>query len=482
MAIAKNDLAKASEHLDRAIQLNGTILKGFIYKALLEKQQGHEKNAKQLFEEVRKRDAENVFTACTDFILNGYSDDIGKQIQKRYERDPDELLEVVATLYGAGFTKEAFQVVMLIDKTNPIIDLYRETLAEETGHALTQMVRKKTIANDFAWRLEEYFILKKKIREQPDRGVLYYHLGNFLFGHNFIEAGMSNWEKAKSLGYTDKVMLVSLYRAYMKLGNKEKAYDYLNEAYALDNRDPYIFDYYVSEIQDKKGIEEAIKLMEANYKDFPDCYALRTRLMSAYLNEGDYDKLEKLLKKSKLHDMHRVNYGNYWFSLKMARGYNHLKAGKYKEALKDFTVATEVPENIAQHFMAAYSSQARRLFYLGYCNKKLGEKDKARQYWEDALKRKRISRFEPGYRFDEIKTIYYQNFCLKALGRNDEARVYVMVIEDFANSFDNLNNDGLRKLSLMLSILGLSSPDEYEKWDTPLGLQHLKVEFTAPEE
>ncbi len=482
MAIAKNDLTKALEHLDRAIQLNGTILKGFMYKALVEKRQGHEKAAKQLLDQIRKLDAENVFTACSDFIVNGYPNDMGKQIQKRYERDPDELLEVVATLYGAGFTDEAFQVVMLIDRTNPIIDLYRGTLAQETGHALTQMVRKRTIANDFAWRLEEYFILKKKIKEQPDRGVLYYHLGNFLFGHNFIEAGLSNWEKAKSLGYTDKVMLVSLYRAYMKLGDKEKAYGYLNEAYALDNRDPYIFDYYLSEIRDKKGMQEAIKLMEATYNDFPDCYALHTRLMSAYLNEGDYDKLEKLLKKSKLHDMHRVNYGNYWFSLKMAKGYNHLKAGKYKEALKDFTVATEVPENIAQHFMAAYSSQARRLFYLGYCNKKLGDKDVARQYWEDALKLMRISRFEPGYRFDEIKTIYYQNFCLKELGRNDEARVYVMVIEDFANSFDNLDNDGLRKLSLMLSVLGLSSPDEYEKWDSPLGLQHLKIEFTAPEE
>ncbi len=482
MAIIKNDPALASEHLDRALRLNGTILKGYIYKALIEKRQGHDRIAGQLFESVRKLDAENVFTACLDYIVNGYPEETAKQIRTRYERDPDELLEVVATLYGAGFAAEAYQVVMLIDKTNPIIGLYRETLAQKTGHALAQVVRKETIANDFAWRLEEYFILKNKIKEQPDRGILYYHLGNFLFAHNFIEAGVENWEKARSLGYTNKIMLVSLYRTCMKKGVKEKAYGYLNEAYALDNHDPYIFDYYISEVKDREGTKKAIALMEDNYRRFPDDFSLKTELMGAYLDAGDYDKLEKLLKKSKLHDMHRVNYGNYWFSLKMAKGYNHLTEGKYKEALKDFTIATDVLDNIAQHFMAGYSSQARRLFYLGYCNEKLDNKDQARQYWEDALKLKRVSRFEPGYRFDEIRTIYYQNFCLKSLGRADEARVYVMVIEDFANSFDNLDNDGLRKLSLMLSILGLSKPDEFDKWDSPLGLQHLKIEFKAPEE
>ena len=482
MAIGINDLALASTHLDRALQLNQTILKAYIYKAIIEKRRNHDRQAVDLIAMIRKMDAENVFTTCSDYIVSDFPAEKAKQIQKRYERDPDELLEVVATLYGAGFKDEAFEIVMLIDKTNPIIHLYRETLAQETDHALTQVVRKKTVANDFAWRLEEYFILQKKIREQPDRGELYYHLGNFLFAHNFIEEGINNWEKAKSLGYNDKIMLVSLYRAYHKAREMDKAYAYLNEAYALDNRDPYIFDYYVREIKEVEGAKKAIELMEANYNKFPDCYTLKTNLMNAYLNEGEFDKLEKLLKRSKLHDMHRVNYGDFWFELKMAKGYNKLKEGKYKEALKDFTVATEVPQNVAQHFMAAYSSQARRLFYLGYCNAKLGDETKARQYWEDALKLKRISRFEPGYRFDEIRTIYYQNFCLKALGRPDEARVYIMVIEDFANSFDNLNNEGLRKVCLMLSILGLDDPDNFAKWDSDLGLKHMKIEFNAPEE
>lgn len=482
MAIAKKDLKTALTHLNRDVQLNGTILKGFIYKALAENHLGNTQKTKQLLENIKTLDAENVFTVCTEYILNKYPADQAKQIQKRYDRDPDELLEVVATLYGAGFAEEAFQIVGLIEKTNPIVDLYRETLAQETGHAMTREVRKKTVANDFAWRLEEYFILKKEIKENPDRGVLYYHLGNFLFAHDFITEGISNWEKAKALGYKDKTMLISLYQVYTKTGEKEKAYGYLNEAFALDKLDPYIFEYYVDEVQDRDGVKKAIQLMEANYNNFPESFSLRTKLMGTYLSEGEYDKLEKLLKKSRLHDMHRVNYGNYWFSLKMAKGYDKLIQGEYQDALKNFDVSTEVPQNIAQHFMAGYSSQARRLFYLGYCNAKLGNQTKARQYWEDALKLMRVSRFQSGYRFDEIKTIYYQNFCLKGLGRNDEARVNIMVIEDFANSFDVLDNVGLRKQALLLSLLGLSDMDEFDKWDTPLGLQHLKIEFNAPEE
>ncbi len=146
-------------------------------------------------------------------------------------------------------------------------------------------------------------------------------------------------------------MLVSLYRAYNKLGNNEKAVNYLKDAYALDKNDPYIFEYYADEVGKRQGRPAAIKLMEDNYKRFDKSYSLKVKLMSAYLHSGQYDKLEQRLLKSNLHTTHRITFGSFWKSLKMAKGYLKLKDKKYKEALSDFEIAVKVPQNIAQHFI-----------------------------------------------------------------------------------------------------------------------------------
>ena len=195
-----------------------------------------------------------------------------------------------------------------------------------------------------------------------------------------------------------------------------------------------------------------------------------------------YDKLEQLLLKSNLHTTHRITFGSYWKSLKMAKGYNKLKKRLYKEALADFKDAVKVPQNIAQHYMASFSDQARRLFYIGYCNQKLGDSAEAKKTWEKALKLKRDSRFQEGYNYDDVLTIYYQAFCLKGLGRYDEARVYIKVLQEFAKACTIADNKSLQEQLLIRSILGREDVDNFEKWDTPLGTVNTKIEFNAPEE
>ena len=204
--------------------------------------------------------------------------------------------------------------------------------------------------------------------------------------------------------------------------------------------------------------------------------------MNSYLNEGEYSKLETLLINSNLHDTHRLSFGEFWKNLKMARGYNKLKKKGYKEALVDFETAINVPKNIAQHYMASFSSQARRLFYIGYCYARMGNTEKADELWKEALKLKRVSRFQPMYHYDHIKTLYYQTFCLRGLGRMDEADNYIRQIEEFAKSISIQENKGLQRQLLILSIRGFENIDAFDKWDSELGLVRINVNFNAPEE
>jgi len=481
IAIVKGDLKTARLHLDKAITLNETIIKGFIFKALVEHKLGNNHEAEKLLSKAVSLDAENPFVFCTEYLIKNSDKSIAKTIAKRYENFPDELLEVAATLYGAGFIDEAAQTLGLIRQTNSIVELYKTEL-ENLTNKKTGKIKTHSVAAEFAWRLEEYFILKRNIKQNSEDAQSYYHLGNFLYGHDFELEGIDNWERAHELGYKDLVMLVSLYRANKKLGKNDKAYEYLLEAYKIDDNDPYIFGYYVNEINNRNGFKKAMALIEENYDRFENVYSLKATLMNIYMNNGYYDKLEELLKKSDLHDTHRLSFGEFWKNLKMAKGYNLLKEEKYTEALDLITNSIDVPVNVAQHYMASFSSQARRLFYMGYCNYKLGNQEKAEELWEEALKLKRDSKFQAGYKFNDIKTIYYQAFCLKGLGRYDESERYIMLLDEFANSNALKNNTNLQKMLFGLSIAGLEDMDDFEKWDTELGLIKVNANFNAPEE
>ncbi len=481
MAIGHHDLSEAIHQLDKAIEKDGTILKGIIYKALVEQRIGNNAEAAVCLNKASSLDPENPFVAVTGYILDGAKKPAGQIIAGRYEDFPEELLEVVATLYGAGFTGEAVLTMKLIRKTNAMVQLYGRELERVTGKKIS-LPDEPSVAAEFAWRMEEYFILARIIREHPEQAEAYYHLGNFMYAHDFETEGISNWEKAHALGYSDKVMLVSLYRALKKLKRKDEAEVYLSEAYQLDRNDPYIFEYVVNETTRKKGIDQAISLMEERYDEFEHVYSLKAKLMNTYLNNGYYDKLESLLLRSDLHDTHRLSFGEFWKNLKMAQGYNLLKEQKYAEALVLFDESIKVPHNIAQHYMAGFADQARRLFYMGYCNDKLGNREEAEQLWKEALHLKRNSRFQDSYRFYDLRTIYYQAFCLKGLGRFDEADRYIMLLADYAKSSSLEKVPDAQRLLLTLSIRGVEDMDDFATWDSELGLSRVNANFNAPEE
>ena len=481
MAIVHNDLDEAKLQLGKAISINGNILKGHIFKALVETRLGNSREAEKNLVKASSLDADNPFVYCTEYLIKASDKSLASTIARRYENFPDELLEVVATLYGAGFIEEAFQTLKLIQQTNSMVELYKRELESLTS-TKSRDIKNRSVAAEFAWRLEEYFILNRQIKQHPEKADLYYHLGNFMYGHDFEMDGIANWEKAHELGYKSNVMLISLYRANKKLGNSDEAYGYLLEAYESDKNDPYIFEYYVDEVNRREGVEKAITLIEERYDDFENVYSLKAKLMNAYMNNGHYDKLEALLLKSDLHDTHRLSFGEFWKNLKMAKGYNLLIEEKYTEALEVFTKSTEVPNNIAQHYMPAFVSQARRLFYMGYCNSKLGNREKAEELWSEALLLKRDSKFQAGYRFGDLKTIYYQAFCLKGLGRNVEAERYLMLLADNAKSISYNKTPAAQKMLLMLSIKGLTDMEDFEMWDSELGLIKINANFNAPEE
>ncbi len=478
MAIARGELREADRHLARAIASNSSVLKGFILRALVLNRLGRGAEARQMLDQVSRLDPENVFASCTRFILENASSSpssarpSGEEIQKRYAQFSEELLEVVASFYSAALYEEASTVLNLIENDNPIIRLYQT----ELEHLLNKKSQSKrvTLQNpDFAWRLEEYRILQNQLQRTPQSGELHYHLGNFAYAHDLEEEGIALWEKAYSLGYKDKISLRSLYRARRKLDAADKkGLAYLEEALKIDPDDPYLFDDYVAEVKARNGLEASVAVLERNIDRFLHCFSTCGMLMDAYLRTGADEKLEKFIPRVNFTYYWRSSLGRNWAIMKMATGYRKLKEKKYPEALADFEAAARVPENLERYYLMDFPTQARRLFYIGYCQSKLGNNEAARKAWTAALSLKRHVRFEASYNFTLMQTRYFQTFCLRGLGRHEEADAFVASIREFAGSSALASATAETKKHLLtLAYLGQErNLDNFERFDTELGI------------
>jgi tetratricopeptide (TPR) repeat protein len=472
MAIRGGDWRQADRHLARAIAVNGTVLKGYILRAFVQNRLGDGAAARRLLDQAASIDPENSLLLSARAALARGTGPAADLVRSRYRDFSEEPLEAVATLYSAGLYTEAYSILGLIENNNPIIRLYQaelESLLDAKGAPRSG----PTLGVDFAWRLEEYLILKRQLKLHPESGELDYHLGNFAYAHDLEAEGIALWEKAYGLGYKDKVSLFTLYRAGKKSRPDDaRFYAYLEEAQKLDPNDAYLFDGLVAEVKARQGAAAAIGLLEANIGRFMNCFTTCGALLNEYLHSGAYDKLEAFAGRINMPYYWSASFGRPWALMKMALGYRKLVEKKYQAALADFEAAGHVPETLEKNYLEDAPLKARRLFYTGYCRSKLGNAAGAAEAWTAALDIERHIRFEGSYDFTLMQARYYQSYCLRGLGRPREADVYIQSIKEFDTSsmMAHASPEGKRHL-LDLAYFGLETNlDNFNKYDTELGI------------
>jgi tetratricopeptide (TPR) repeat protein len=472
MAIRAGDWREADRHLARAIAVNGTVLKGYILRAFVQNRLGDGAAARRLLDQAAVIDPENSLLLSARAAQAGGAGPAADLVRTRYRNFSEEPLEAVATLYSAGLYAEAYSILGLIENNNPIIRLYQAEL-ESILNAKGAPRRGPTIGVDFAWRLEEYLILKRQLKAHSDSGELTYHLGNFAYAHDLEDEGIALWEKAYGLGYKDKVSLFSLYRAEKKLHpTEDKCVAYLEEAQKIDPNDAYLFDALVAEVKARKGAAAAIGLLEANIGRFMNCFTTCGTLLNEYLHAGAYDKLEAFAARINMPYWWSTSFGRSWALMKMALGYRKLVEKKYQDALAYFEASEHVPGTLEKNYLEDEPVRARRLFYIGYCRSKLGNAAGAAEAWTAALDIDRHIRFEGSYDFTLMQARYYQSYCLRGLGRPHEADAYIESIKEFdaSSKMGHASPEGKRHL-LDLAYFGLEKNlDNFEKYDTELGI------------
>lgn len=344
------------------------------------------------------------------------------------------------------------------------------------------------------------------------KGEIYFQLGNACFMNDEPHEGLKNYNLALSAGYDNDEMLFFMGLAYEHLNDDRMALRYVQKALiknpsrpdykvkkinillrlsmmedalaAVDElllNDPELYDGYhikTNLLLEEKKYEEAIAAAKAATDKFPEDADLMFDYAKAVALSERYEDAKKIVNNAKVMKYYEESKAE--FALLSAQ--ISAEMGNIDEAIKecdecislenegecfaearfmlinlaltkpDFGKALEQAQAIidnAEHNSYYYAA----LYYRPYCQKKMGEDEKAENNFKEAISMYRLLTLQnPG----AVDAYLYRTMCLKDTGKFDEALELLEFIE-------NLNNHIAEVYTLRADIYNLSGRNELAK-------------------
>jgi tetratricopeptide (TPR) repeat protein len=271
----------------------------------------------------------------------------------------------------------------------------------------------------FPHRWESMTVLKRAMEVAPDDARAPYYLGNLLYDHQPEEA-VAYWERSRELDDSFPTVHRNLALAWSRDERGiDKAIASMEKAVELNRSDPRLY-FELDEIYEKGGIswDKRLKTIRDNYKTVVQRDDALARLISLYIEAGQYDRAIKILTDHHFHKWEGVGrwegggeIRTYHVDARLLRGIERRGRKKYSQALSDFHAAYEYPEN--QEIGKPYHGgrEAEISYFTGTAQQLSGQENGAKESFEKAVSRE--------YNAPEIK--YFQGLAYRKLGREDKA-------------------------------------------------------------
>ncbi|HEY3251960.1 MAG TPA: tetratricopeptide repeat protein, partial [Ignavibacteria bacterium] len=251
-----------------------------------------------------------------------------------------------------------------------------------------------TIARNADWKTNDALFMSADNRPGT---VTYVNIGNIYANKQQYDAAETYYRKALDLRKEVVLANNNLGKVFMIKGNFDSAYSYMYKAYLLDTLSPEPMHALAQLHASFDKIPEAISWLEKIKKITPGymnsdkmLVELKTKQMMGTqpkLNPNDTKKAA-MLEQSSYNNYQAKNYDKAIEELTQllkinpsgAPGYYnnigmcYLESARYKDAIKNFTLAVEAKPD----FAAAYNN-------LGDCYEKMGDKQKAKENYQRAL-------------------------------------------------------------------------------------------------
>ena len=427
LSCIKKEYFLALEFIDRSLSLNGQSLRARNLKAALLRRTGKMEDAAAVTSQVVNADPLNFWSfheMCLQTKAWGGADkasDLSRDLDRKMRHDPQNYLELAVDYGNCGMWDEAIEVLSMIERSGsefPMVYYYLGYFLEkkkDPAGAARYFEKAGKMSPDycFPFRLESMEVLRTAQEKNPQDARAPYYLGNLLFDHQ-PERAIELWERSVVLD--DEFVLAhrNLGLAYAWIANDvPRAIKSLENARALSPAEPRL--YYELDLLYEAGgasLEKRLSLLIENHGVVEQRDDALSREIGLLVRMGEYDRAIEMLES---HHFHVWEGGgqihNVYVDAHLLSGEEYFAAKKYEAALQDYLQALEYPENLEVGKPVLGGREARVFYFVGTAYEELGEKRKAKEFFEKAVEQEG----------DWSELSYFQGMSLLKLGREDEA-------------------------------------------------------------
>jgi len=427
LSCLKNEYSMALDFIDRSMSMNMLSLRSQNLKAALLRKTGRMDKAAAIVAEIVLADPLNFWALNERYLQTkewGGADKAAERLGDLENKLRDEVqnyLELAVDYGNCGMREEAIDVLSRMEHQEsefPMVYYYKGYYLGESGDeekAIAYYKKASRMPSDycFPFRWESRDVLDQALRKNPGDFKAFFYLGNLLFDHQPEEA-IRLWEKSVALDSGFVLASRNLGLAYARVKNDvSRAIKSMEKARALAPSEARLY-YELDLLYEAGGVspDKRLALLMENHetvKQRDDALSSEIGLLAQL---GEYHRAIELLENHHFHVWEgggRIH--NVYVDAHLLRGQKHFFSKEYKNALESYSMALEYPDNLEVGRPVRGGGEPRVLYYIGTAYEALGEKIKAREYYEKAVTQERG--------WSELS--YFQGMSFQRLGRKDEA-------------------------------------------------------------
>lgn len=417
ISVMQGRLDDALDELNRCLIYGAHNQKALALKAAVLRKIGRKESAAEVCKAALKTDLFNYGCRYELYLLTGKKsllDEMTEMLQglaKNYD-------ELALDYQAAGLNDEAkaiWDIAVSKHATSPMTYYYLGRY-DEAEQALSDYC--------FPNRAEDVIALESAKRENPDGSMAPYYLGCLYYAARQYDLAIDNWELSARLNPNFPTVWRNLALArFNKQDRQEEALEYMERAFHLNENDGRVL-MELDQLYKRLHKPHAERL--AFLQKYPELIQRRDDLLLeeiTLLNEtGRY---EEAMKKLDSHIFHPWEGGEgkvpaQYQICRVELAKQAIADKRYDEAIRLLSECLDYPYHLGEGKL--YGAQENDFYYLlGVAYDATGNRDKARECWEEATKGPQEPAAAMYYNDAKPDKIFYQGLALYKLGREGEA-------------------------------------------------------------
>lgn len=427
----------ALDEVERSLSFNSNNHKARALKAAILRKLERTEEALLWVAESYKKDHFNYGCMLEEHLLTGNQEPLNRIIELMHG-NVYNYHELALDYAQAGLWQEYIDILQMEDAQNHPMTYYY------MGYAFAMMGEqdkakecfKKAEQTDsyccFPNRLDDILALECAKALNPDGAKAPYYLGCLYYDKRQYDVATNNWERSSELDTTFPSVWRNLALArFNKQDKQEEALAMMEKAFGLDETDSRIL---MELDQLYKRLQKPHAERLAFLQKYPQLIAQRDDLVLEEITLlNQLGRYEEAMEKLDAHIFHPWEGGEgkvptQYQICRVELALRAINAKDYKKAITLLEECLEYPHHLGEGKL--YGAQENDFYYLlGISYDALGQKDKARECWEEATKGPQEPAAAMYYNDAKPDKIFYQGMALYKLGRQDEAhgRFYKLI-------------------------------------------------------